>query len=306
MLETIDACQICGGKRYLGLAGIRIPKDERKASLGIPEDATSWYLCQDCFFIFQNPRLERNYMQDWYARSGFHMSDLEISQGQIWYTTIQLARFDPYLFFNGLRLAEMKGGTCLDFGCGIGAALNSLAQNGNEVWGVELDRREIEFGKKHFPKINFATDLAGIPADRRFDLILTHHAVEHLFDPNDFAAFAARVLKPDGTLMIVVPSWREANTLRAINGFALSDNSMFDHVSMAALLNKHGLHMFSYLYQNNDDWELAVLARRSPKRNVFATGVPEILAELYVNIPKRDGDRRAAGDAAPDPAIVKV
>ncbi len=306
MLETIDSCQLCGSKRFLGLTGIRIPKDERKASLGIPEDATSWYMCQECSFMFQNPRLERNYMKKWYAESGFHLNDLEISQGQIGATQIQLARFEAYLFFNGIRIGELRNGCCLDYGCGIGSAMQFLADRGNEVWGVELDKREIEFGKRHF-KTRFVTDVDEIPADRRFDFVFTHHAMEHVFDPNEFMGHLSRRLKPEGVAMIVVPAWRNANTLRAINGFALSDNSMFDHVSLAGFLNRHGMHMFSYLYQNNEDWELAVLARKSTRKNHFTVAFDEILGELYGNIQKRHAEREAEGGIrAQEPFIVRM
>jgi 2-polyprenyl-3-methyl-5-hydroxy-6-metoxy-1,4-benzoquinol methylase len=306
MLETIDTCQLCGCKRFLGLTGIRIPKDERKASLGIAEDATSWYMCQECTFMFQNPRLERNYMKDWYARSGFHMDDMEISQGQIGHTTIQLARFEAFLYFNGIRIADLTGATCMDYGCGIGAALNVLAEKGNEVWGVELDKREVEFGKRHYPKMKFVHNLEDIPADRRFNFMFTHHAMEHVFDPNEFVSYISRVLRPEGVAMVIVPAWRYANTLNAINGFALSDNSMFDHVSLSGFFNKHGMYVFSYLYQNNEDWELCVLAKKSPKKNHFTVAPNECLAELYQNIAIRHAERVAEGGRAPDPVVVRM
>jgi SAM-dependent methyltransferase len=180
-----------------------------------------------------------------------------------------------------------------------------LADRGNEVWGVELDTREIEFGKRHY-KTKFVKALEEIPADRRFDFVFTHHALEHVFDPNEFIGYLARALKPDGTAMIVVPGWRHADTLRAYNGFALSDNSMFDHVSLAGFLNKHGLYMFSYLYQNNEDWEMAVLARKSPRKNHFPVSSQEILAELYGMIQKRHDGRVNEGQRSPDRVVVRM
>lgn len=291
-LERLDKCLLCGSGDFLGLDRIRIPSDGTKKTLNLGEDETSWYMCQRCSFIFQNPRLERNHMKDWYARSGFRHEDKEISQGQIGHNLNQLARFEAYLFMNGIRLMDLKGATCMDYGCGIGGALNVLAERGNEVWGVELDRREVEFGKRHF-KTRFVHALEDIPADLRFDFIFSHHAVEHIFDPNEFLSHVSKVLKPGGVLMIIVPTWRYANTMQMINGFSISDNSMFDHVSMAGFLNKYGLFQFSHLYQNIGDWELAVLARKSARKNHFSFGLEETLAELYVNPQKRDRERVA-------------
>lgn len=304
-LEKLDKCLLCGAGDFLGLEGIRIPSDGTKRSLDLGEDETSWYMCQRCSFMFQNPRLERNHMKEWYARSGFRHDSPEISQGQIGYSQIQLARFEPYLYMNGIKIADMRNATCLDYGCGIGGALNVLAERGNEVWGVELDRREVEFGRRHY-KVKFVHGLDELPPDLRFDFIFSHHAMEHVFDPNEFLAHVSRILKPDGLLMIAVPTWRYANTMRMINGFSISDNSMFDHVSMAGFLNKHGMYQFSHLYQNIEDWELAVLARKSARKNYFSFSLEETLAELYVNPQKRDRERLAEGAAGNEPIVVRM
>lgn len=305
-LETLEKCLLCGSGSFLGLDKIRVPVDKFKLSLGLSEDDTSWYMCQKCSFMFQNPRLERNYMKTWYADSGFRHDTTEIVQGQIGYSLIQLARFEVYLYMNGLKIADLRNATCLDYGCGIGGALNFLAERGNTVWGVELDRREVDFGKRNY-KLNFVHDLEDIPPETRFDFIFSHHAVEHIFDPNEFMAYVSRMLKPGGLLMIVVPTWRYGNTLRVINGFSLADNSMFDHVSMAGFLNKHGMYQFSHLYQNNDDWELAVLAKKSSRKNYFSFGLEETLAELYGSVQKRDAERVAENEGSvKDPIIVRM
>jgi SAM-dependent methyltransferase len=305
LLEKLDKCLLCGSGDFLGLDRIITPKDAFKETLGIKPDETSWYMCQKCSFMFQNPRLERNYMKDWYARSGFREDRKEIPQGQIGWNQIQLARFEAYLFLNGIKIADMKGATCLDFGCGLGGAMQFLSDRGNTVWGVELDRREVEFGKQHY-KTKFVHSIEEIPPETRFDFIFSHHALEHIFDPNDFLAFASRMLKPGGTIMIVIPSWRFANTMNMVHGFALSDNSMFDHVSLGGFFNKHGLHMYSYLYQNNNDWEMAALGRKSSKKNYFSFGLEETLAELYQNAPKRHAERVAEEEGSKGPLIVRM
>lgn len=306
MLFTLDKCQLCGSSHFLGLEKIRVKVDTRKASLNIPEDATSWFICQKCSFIFQNPRLEETFVKEWYARSAYHLDATEISQGQIGHTLNQFVRFEAYLYLNGIRIADLKGATCMDYGCGIGAALNVLAERGNDVWGVELDRREVDFGRKNYPKVNFVHAVEEMPPGLKFDFIFTHHCIEHVYDPNEFFSFAANHLKEGGIMLIVVPAWRNANTLRAYNGFSLSDNSMFDHVSMAGFLNKHGLYQISHLYQNSEDWEMAVIARKSAKKNLYAVAMQEIFAELYENIPLRDAERVRDGDGRHrDPIIVR-
>ncbi len=305
MLITLDKCQLCGSKDFLGLNGIVLKPDKRKANLNLRDEDTGWYMCQACSFIFQNPRLSRAYIEEYYARSDYH-EGREISEGQIGHTLIQLARLELFLAMNGINIGATRGATCLDYGCGIGAALNFMAERGNEVWGVELDRHEVEFGRKHY-KIKFASTPDEIPKETRFDFIFTHHCLEHVFDPNDFFAYAARALKPGGILMATVPSWRYSNTMNFINGFDISDNSMFDHVSLSGFMNKHGLFQFSHMYQNNDDWELVTLARKSPRKNYYGINHQETLAELYSNVSKRHSERLGEpGVPARDSFIVRM
>jgi SAM-dependent methyltransferase len=304
MLHTLENCQLCGSREFLGLGGIILKPDKRKASLGLKDEDTAWYMCRTCSFLFQNPRLSRAYIEDWYARSDYH-EGREIVDGQVGHTLNQLARLELYLAMNGLNIGAVKGATCLDYGCGIGAALNFMAERGNQVWGVELDRREVEFGRKRY-KVNFVHSVDEIPADTRFDFIFTHHCLEHVYDPNDFFAYASRTLKPGGLLMVSVPSWRYSNTMNFINGFDISDNSMFDHVSLAGFMNKHGLFQFSHMYQNADDWELVALGRKSQRKNHYGISFQESLDELYTKVAKRHAERLAEAGPARDPIIVRM
>lgn len=308
MLESLEACQLCGAKKFLGLDGIIRKPDPRKAKLGLREDSTVFYCCLDCSFIFQNPRPSQKFVEDYYANSTYHTAiNQDISEGQIGHSLISLARFDAFLQLNGIRLTDFRGKTCLDFGCGIGGALSFLANAGNDVYGVELDRREQEFGRRHYPAVKFLSSTGEIPANTRFDFIFSHHSLEHVFDPNEFLAYASRALGPDGTLMVVVPSWRWSTTKDYMSGFDISHNSMFDHISLAGFQNKYGLYVYSYMYHNSGDWEIITLARKSPARNHYSFTMDDILSELYENIGKRDADRKEMGSVRRplDPIIVR-
>ncbi|MBW8889347.1 MAG: class I SAM-dependent methyltransferase [Fibrobacteres bacterium] len=303
-LDTLETCQLCGGREFLGLNGIVFKPDPLKATFKLRDEDTGWHICRRCSFVFQNPRLNRGFVEEFYGRSDYHQGK-EIVEGQINHTLLSLARRELYLGLNGINIAATRNATCLDFGCGTGGALNFLAERGNEVWGVELDRREVEFGRKHY-RINFVHNVKEIPEATRFDFIFTHHCLEHMYDPNDFFAYASRALKPGGLLMISLPTWRYSDTMKFINGFDISDNSMFDHVSLAGFLNKYGLFQFSHMYQNADDFELVALARKSPRKNHYVVNLEESLAELYGNVAKRHADRLAEGTPAANPIIVRM
>jgi SAM-dependent methyltransferase len=289
-IVRIKECQVCGTGNFIGLetrsAGV---EDKFLEALGIKGEA-SWCMCTTCCFIFQNPRPSRTVLEDFYRRSGYRQTGKElIEEGYKAFAPQILTRLAPWLYVNGLDLSQIRNKNCLDFGCGIGGALTFLAAQDNVNYGVEIDSALAAYGNQTYP-VRIVPAVEDLPPDVQFDLIFANHALEHVYDPNDFGAFAARRLKDTGIIVIAVPSWRYANTTSALNGFTSEDGAMFDHVSLALLLNKHGFYLSAFCYQNygrGGDWELLAMAIKSHKKNCFTTNVPEVLTELYVNLPKR-------------------
>ncbi len=294
MLEKLKECQLCGGNALMGLY-IDVKNDVFKPDMFGPDEEYGWSLCTKCCFIFQNPRLPRSEQEKYYGESGYRkVKPTIIQQGYVNYAPYQFARFDPWLQMNGIKIMDKRDWNCLDFGCGIGGALDFLGRTGNTVYGVELDRVLADFGNKNY-KLKIVSHISKLPDNMRYDLIFSHHSLEHVYDPNDFLNYASQTIKPDGVMMIVVPAWRFANTINCFEDFNSPHNCMFDHVSMAGFLNKHGFFMSSHYYHNqapDGDWEICCIAHKSHKRNYFPFSVDETLQELQNNIRNRDLERK--------------
>lgn len=99
----------------------------------------------------------------------------------------------------------------LDFGCGGGYILAGLACRGR--YGVEVNpiaRIEAERVLKVYPAV------ADLPADVAFDLVISHHALEHVDNPlRELEQLRSR-LRPGGRMVFVVPSeiWPKQRTYR--------------------------------------------------------------------------------------------
>lgn len=100
----------------------------------------------------------------------------------------------------------------LDVGCGSGLFLAALAKRGIECHGTEFSdetarrARALPGLRIHAGPIDADTYAAG-----SFDLISVWHVLEHLGDPDELLRYAARWLRPGGTLMVAVPnidSWQ--------------------------------------------------------------------------------------------------
>jgi len=305
----LSNCQLCGSDDLLGLGDFNSSNETIEKSLGVT-GKSHWCVCAKCNFTFQNPRLSRAYQERWYENSCYRtMSTTEvISQGHISFAPAQLARFYTWLHSAGFDLKQIQNACCLDYGCGIGGALNFLADWNNQIYGVELDRALAEYGNKHY-RIQIVPRVADLPANKEFGLIFSHNAIEHIYDPNEFFDFAARRLHRAGIMILVIPAWRYANTSLALDAFNWSHNCIYDHVSLAGFLNKHGFFMASHLYQNpapDGDWEICCLAYKSTRKNYYVSSVEEVFRELHVNIRHRAADRDANPIKAGDRLSVKA
>lgn len=102
----------------------------------------------------------------------------------------------------------------LDAGCGYGLYAMSLAESGYQVDAVDFDERRIQVLTEmslEYPvlKNNLSLSTGSLtalhfPADS-YDTIICSEVIEHIKDDHAAVAELARVLKPNGTLILSVP-----------------------------------------------------------------------------------------------------
>jgi 2-polyprenyl-3-methyl-5-hydroxy-6-metoxy-1,4-benzoquinol methylase len=93
----------------------------------------------------------------------------------------------------------------LDFGCGAGGFVRRAQMLTAEVVGIELERRVHEYWND---AIKLHTDLQEVGGD--YDIVTAFHVVEHLPDPRATLKALASHLKPDGRMVVEVPSSEDA------------------------------------------------------------------------------------------------
>lgn len=114
-------------------------------------------------------------------------------------------------------LKPKKGERMIDLGCGIGLYTLTLKKKGYDIEGVDLDKNKIKkanyISKKTGINAKFSVaDIAHLPfKNNEFDKVIFSDVLEHIKEDTAALKEIARVLKPNGRLIITVPCNNKAN-----------------------------------------------------------------------------------------------
>lgn len=179
--------------------------------------------------------------------------------GRAWYEQQAQYRSDPPRLYRGYHRAFLRrlaalppASRILDLGCGSGALVVELARRGQEVWGVDTDRLNIEIAQRHAPNAHlFASSLEDFLARAdlpRFDVVTCFEVLEHLDDPLGFLRRVAGLLQPQGLLVLSVPSRERFWPNLYAWDFPPFHLSRWNEAALAALFHRAGLAVGRVVY----------------------------------------------------------
>lgn len=185
------ACPACGSLivRHIEPLGLRQPQDHHW-KFGFISG------CRQCGVLFANPLptsrdLVRAYSPegDW-GRTRQEEREKPVTRGRLARAFAPIvAELDP--------LRPPPGAAVIDFGCGLGGMLDTLANVGWQTFGVETATR-VAFTRH--------AELREVPQDGRFDLAILHHVLEHVTDPLVILRQLAGATREGGFLLVSVPN----------------------------------------------------------------------------------------------------
>lgn len=187
----------------------------------------------------------------------------------------------------------------LEFGCGRGIFAQALKARRPdlEVHGCDISAEAIRQGRERFADISFHL-LSGDtePPWGRFDLIYSHHVLEHVADLDAAIAQIARLLRPAGKMLHVLPcanpgSLESRLSALARNGeardaagrFCCADSSHLRHLSSRELETVCRAHGFRL--------------RRAWFANQFWGGLDYLTGEHYSKLAEWFYPRRQGGSS---------
>lgn len=107
-------------------------------------------------------------------------------------------------------MKPLAGKRALDIGCGAGLASEPLARMGAAMTAIDAAAENIIVARDHTAAMGLTIDYrhGGVEdlKDAPFDLIVSLEVIEHVTDPALFLSHVARLLKPDGLLILSTPN----------------------------------------------------------------------------------------------------
>ncbi|NUR98259.1 MAG: class I SAM-dependent methyltransferase [Kribbellaceae bacterium] len=127
----------------------------------------------------------------------------------IWHENYWFARHDAAYRWITANLPIERPGRVLDAGCGEGYGAELLRLAGaSSVTGLDYEDTTLRHVRRVYPQVNVARgNLVQTPfADRAFTTITSLQTIEHLWEQPRFVAECARIIAPQGTLVLSTPN----------------------------------------------------------------------------------------------------
>lgn len=187
-MEKLDSCNLCNSR-----------------DIKIIDTYTSLYLCNNCGYIFDNPRPTLYELIEYYSKP---------SQYDTWISD-EKAREDLWKRRLNKIMSTKKEGSLLDVSTGIGQFLHLAKKNFSEVCGTEISESAIKLAKQKYNLDLYKGSLEDIDfKNKKFDNITFFHVLEHVLNPRELVKKSYELLSDDGILVIAVPN--DVNSLKML------------------------------------------------------------------------------------------
>ncbi len=187
-----------------------------------------YLLCRRCGIVIFAPRPTGSEIAAKYATLGGATSSTVENP-----VVTPIDRVRSQEVFESLAPFLRGGERVLDYGGGTGSLMPSFVERGHDCAVIDFAPETIEDVEK------LANSLDEVPADRRFDLIIACHVVEHLPSPVETMRSLSSHLEAEGYLFIEVPLELVGTTPRQRE--PVTHINFFAEPSLRALLHAAGL-----------------------------------------------------------------
>lgn len=193
--------------------------------------------CRECELVYYRNPPGDDWLRDFYRQNWNSGTEQAVRDGSVSPSSKTKPRMAWLLADLGI---EDRKARIIDVGCGVGALMAGLAEAGfSEIWGTELSDYRVAASRARFPGRVFAGGYKGVPDEFRFDVIYSHHVLEHIRVPADAIDWIEGHLDRSGVVVLSVPDMRDESVPNQI--FFLPHLHSFGPSSLQRLAESRGL-----------------------------------------------------------------
>jgi len=134
-------------------------------------------------------------------------------------------------------IGPLSNAKVLDVGCGNGGIANAFADQAG-IWGVDIEDKRRDGFPTNFSVVD--SELLPFEGDT-FDLVVSHHVIEHVEDQELHLSELHRVLRPDGLAYLATP-----NRSSPIMSGHVGNDKVLHWPEMAPLFERAGFSVQDY------------------------------------------------------------
>jgi len=161
--------------------------------------------CSSCSLVVTSPRPDLNSLGAYYASEDY-ISHTETQRGlinRIYLLASRIALSRKKKIINERFSAK---GQLLDYGCGTGAFLKAMSDDGWKTNGIEPDDGARRIAAKRNNQEIFTPEQMQGFKESSYDVITLWHVLEHVPEPMVACKEFFRLLKPGGKLILALPN----------------------------------------------------------------------------------------------------
>lgn len=204
MVKLSPTCNLCGSnafkKRSIYETRLKVEKEYEVLE------------CVSCQLVFMHPQPADEVLNAVYKEYDSQYDFIAVTKDRM-----------KNEYADRLSIAKKYGildGKVLDVGSGVGGFLSIFKDHGYGVRGTEFSEDIIQLGKQAFGIQSEKLDLSEVQETAGFDIIHSHHVLEHVRDPKLYFHEVHRLLSNKGIFIFEVPNefWSIVQAIRKIIG----------------------------------------------------------------------------------------
>jgi len=166
-------------------------------------------ICKNCGLLRTNPRLDSKSLDGFYKEEyrDLYMGPEYGEMKDYFLNMVERGKTVCSLIKRCLPQINFKELNVLEIGCSVGGILIPFLEAGATVKGYDYDQRYLDYGNRYNPDLNLCfgglEDLK--PENKKYDLVIINHVLEHLIDPQYAIRLIKSKLESDGVFYISVP-----------------------------------------------------------------------------------------------------